>query len=105
MRIAIMNCMKTDNGCISAGCFKALKEKSGAFADYPQAPDLAAFFHCGGCEADRRADPDFLKKMDRLKKEGVERIHIGNCARGCDNAQSIQQTLKEHGFDLRLGTH
>lgn len=106
-RIAVMVCKKAADGCTGSSCFWAFQEKFRSFEQYKGRPaKLWAFFHCGGCDADRKKDPGLQKKMKRLKEDGVYKVHLGVCIRNnCTQKEELCQMLEEYGLPWEMGTH
>lgn len=108
MKIAILHCRKASDVCTGAACFKAYHQNLKSFAQYrDNQPELAAFFDCGGCGIDRAANPGMVEKMQRLKSEGVDKIHIGICVnpQKCSHYQEILALLDQYEIPYELGTH
>ena len=106
MNIAIMHCQKATNVCTGAACFKAYNNATHTFAEYPEKPKICAFFHCGGCDIDRKNDPGMIKKMTRLQTEGVERVHMGVCIGSeCEKRDEIIAMLEQYDMEIVCGTH
>ena len=108
MKIAILHCRKASDVCTGAACFKAYHRNLKSFAQYRGAqPELAAFFDCGGCGIDLAADPGMAEKMERLKSEGVSKVHVGICVKPekCPHYHQILSLLDQYGIPYELGTH
>lgn len=111
-RIAIFTCLKTAEGCAGCGCMKAYHRKTGTFEEYKDKEvELLSFFHCSHCidEMEPEKDEGLEKKLDRLVKEGVEKVHVGICTRKdgvkCPGAARIEALLLERGIAVIQGTH
>lgn len=107
MNIAIMHCHRAPTVCTGAACFRAFNNRSKSFERYADASVmLCAFFDCGGCEAELGVHAGMTEKMERLKKEGVERIHVGVCVGAkCPKRQALLAYVRGYGFDIIEGTH
>lgn len=107
MKIAILHCRKSSNVCTGAACFRAYNNSLKSFEQYKdEKPELAAFFDCGGCGIDRNTDAGMIEKMDRLKSEGVEKIHVGICINEkCNQYNDIIEMLDRYKIDYEFGTH
>ena len=107
MKIAIMNCMNTSRSCVAAACFRAYAAGTNAFAAYSEddRAQLAGFFPCGGCDMVIESDEGFAKKLDKLKTEGVQHVHISKCASGCKRVQDFVKAYEGKGIEVVLGTH
>lgn len=106
-KIAILHCKKSGRVCTGAACFRTFYDRKKSFAQYAgQDVELSAYFDCNGCEADKLTDPGFCEKLERMKQEHVDKIHIGICAvHKCDQLALIEQALTEHGLAFEEGTH
>lgn len=107
MKIAILHCRKSSNVCTGAACFKAYNNCLKHFEQYKEnKPELAAFFDCGGCGINRNTDEGIIEKMDRLKSESIEKIHIGICINEkCPQYNDIMQMLDKYEIPYEFGTH
>lgn len=107
MKIAILHCRKSSNVCTGAACFKAYNNFLKHFEQYKEAkPELAAFFDCGGCGICRSKDDGMIEKMERLKSEGVEKIHIGICINEkCPSYDDIMEMMNKYEIPYEFGTH
>lgn len=107
MKIAILHCRKSSNVCTGAACFKAYNNSLKSFEKYKgKKTELVAFLDCGGCGIDRATEPGIIEKMDRLKSEGVEKIHIGICINEkCPQYNEIIEMLDRYSIDYEFGTH
>lgn len=116
-KIAILTCLRACSVCTGAGCLDACQARSDAFARYAgEDLQLAAFFHCNGCDAPpadiHGADPGMEEKLDRLVRIGVEVVHLGVCTRSCAPPhprcpviERICRTLDQRGISIVDGTH
>lgn len=106
-RIAIMVCKKSADHCIGSSCMWAFHEHFRSFEQYKDRPaKLWAMFHCGGCDIDRETDPDFRRKIDRLKDDGVFKVHLGVCIRNsCPHIRQMCDTFDKAGIPWEIGTH
>ncbi len=107
MKLAILHCKKATEVCTGASCFKAYNSKLKNFEQYIGLnTELIAFFNCGGCNIDIKTDRGMLEKIERLKKEGVEKIHIGVCiTRKCPHFDDIISMLSHYNIPYEFGTH
>jgi predicted metal-binding protein len=47
-----------------------------------------------------------IEKMERLKSEGVDKIHVGICInQKCPHYNSIMNMLDKYKIEYELGTH
>lgn len=106
-KIAVMHCRKVGRDCTGSGCFKAFYERRASFACYEdQDAQIVAFFDCCGCDADKHSDPDFLKKLNRLKELEISCLHIAICCtHKCEQLNEITAELDRMEIPYILGTH
>ncbi len=109
-RIAMLNCLKSNNVCTGAACLQALEQRRKAFASYGEEEvRLLAFMRCNGCEKNPEQDLGMQEKLDRLQSIGVEIIHAGACTqkRGgeCPTITAILKMCEERGMQVVRGTH
>ena len=68
--------------------------------------ELSAYFHCNGCEADKLADPGFTEKLERMKQENVDKVHIATCiVHKCEQLDLLKQALASQGISYEELTH
>ena len=48
MKLGIIRCMQTEDFCPGTGDFKAIRIKTGVFADVKEEIELVGFANCGG---------------------------------------------------------
>lgn len=106
-KVAILHCKRSGKRCTGASCFRTFYDRQKAFAQYGgKDVELSAYFDCNGCETDKLTDPNFAEKLDRLKKENVDKIHIATCVVcKCEYQEQIRQAITEHGLTYEEGTH
>ncbi len=51
MKLGIIRCMQTEDYCPGTTDFRAVREKTGAFADVQEEMEIIGFINCGGCPA------------------------------------------------------
>ncbi|AGL02578.1 CGGC domain-containing protein [Desulfoscipio gibsoniae] len=51
MKVGIIRCMQTEDYCPGTGDFKAIQERTGAFAGIEEKIEIIGFSNCGGCPA------------------------------------------------------
>lgn len=49
MKLGIIRCMQTEDYCPGTADFKAVREKTGAFAAVTEEIEIIGFCSCGGC--------------------------------------------------------
>jgi len=106
-KIAVMHCRRVGRSCTGGGCFRAYYERTGSFAAYQdQQVQLYAFFDCSGCDADKLSDPDFEKKLNRLKELDIRCVHLATCcAKHCEQLPQLQQALERAQLPYVIGSH
>ena len=96
MKIAILVREETMLRCTGKGCLNAFFQKKDAFARYQEAIELVTFSHAGG---------DIYHKIERMKKNGVDVVHLSSCLRAkADNYETLVSLLSEH-FQVVGYTH
>ena len=113
-KIATLTCLLSNKVCARASCLKAFNEREAAFAGYPADTQLAALMTCNGCKSIMETDPaedrGIQEKIQRMKKEGVEKVHVGVCTvmrdgKECGRITTIRRMLEEAGIPTSDGTH
>lgn len=110
MKIAFINCRKTAEGCTTSGCFRALSDRTGHFAQYAgQETQLLTACDCGGCaNFAPEGNPVLEKKMNRLREIGVEKIHFATCVGKdgrCPHLAQLTQAANNIGIAWEMGSH
>jgi predicted metal-binding protein len=103
VKIGIIRCDENSERCAGWNCFPAIANKTGEFEKYDKI-ELVGFDTCGGCGHGR---PDkIIKQARRLKKQGAEVIHLGNClAFDCPSKGVYVKALKRVGIPIVERTH
>lgn len=103
LKIGILVCKEVSDKCSAGGCFKAFNLRKDAFEAYEGAIELASFTHCSGC--DEEAEMLLEHKIQKMKKAGVEVIHLSTCIRGrCHKYEAFAEKLAAH-FHVKGYTH
>ncbi len=76
MKVGIIRCMQTEDYCPGTTDFRAIREKTGAFAGVEEDIELVGFTNCGGCPGKRA----FLRAKE-LVKRGADTIAFASCIR------------------------
>lgn len=107
MAIAIMACRKLVGKCSGTGCFKVHNDSKAAFEIYgDNKPILASFFYCCGCEETKIKDEDWKHKIDQLKNNNVDTVHVALCIKvECDYYEKHEEMLKNEGFKVIHRSH
>lgn len=94
-KVAILVNEDTMQRCSCGGCLGALFGKKDSFERYDEELELVSFTHSGG---------DLEKKIDTLKRKGVEAVHLSSCSKKLPEYKDIAERLSEH-FDVVGYTH
>ncbi len=105
-KIGIIICARYQT-CGGGKCFRALKERAGAFARYAKDEELelVGFSYCGGCPGG-----NVEHVPEEMKKNGAEVIHL---ATGlvvgyppCPHLRAFKEFIeKQYGLPVVVGTH
>ncbi|KAF5070442.1 CGGC domain protein [anaerobic digester metagenome] len=105
IRLGIIICDRY-NTCAGGKCFRALRNREGAFAMYKdQEVELAAYTTCGGCPGG-----NIEYAPEEMKKNGVTHVHF---ATGllvgyppCPYMEYFREFITEkYGLKVIMGTH
>lgn len=106
MKIGIFICDRYRN-CAGGKCFKAIKNREGAFSIYPENENLevVGYTSCGGCPGG-----NIEYAPEEMKKNGAEVIHFATgfvvgyppCPYLCHFKSLIR---KKFGLSVIIGTH
>lgn len=109
-KIALLTCLKANEVCTGAACFKAFNERSRHFESY-QGEDvqLVAFAKCNGCGSSLESS-GLQEKLQRLISIGTEVVHLGVCTKDregneCGHITEIARILENSGIEVVRGTH
>jgi predicted metal-binding protein len=105
-KIGIIICERYQS-CGGGKCFRALRERVGAFAAYPKSEpvEVVGFSYCGGCPGG-----NIESVPEEMKKNGAEVIHL---ATGfvvgyppCPHIRQFKEFIeKRYGLAVVVGTH
>ena len=73
MKLGIIRCMQTEDYCPGTADFKAVREKTGAFAGEEDIK-VVGFINCGGCPGKKA-----LLRARELTKRGADTIALASC--------------------------
>lgn len=113
-KIGTLTCLLSNRVCARASCMKAFNNREAYFNSYPADTQLAALMTCNGCSSITEADPSddkgIQEKIQRLKKEGVDTVHVGICTvmrngKACGRITTIRRMLEDAGIHTVDGTH
>lgn len=78
----MLNCLNSNKVCAGAACFTAFNKRIRSFERYKGMDvEVAAFMRCNGCGNDPDEDDGMKEKVERMKQEGVETVHVGLCTK------------------------
>jgi len=105
-KIAIIICARYQ-ACGGGKCFRALKERKGAFSIYPKEEEveIVGYSNCGGCPGG-----NIENVPEEMKKNGAEIIHLAtDLVVGyppCPSIRAFKEFL-ENKYNLKVvvGTH
>lgn len=109
--IALLSCLNASKVCTGASCFRAFYERTASFKEYENEElYLDAFMKCNGCGINPQTDAGMLEKIERLKKIGIQIVHIGICTKQkddqeCNTITTIVQMIEQLGIQVVRGTH
>ena len=105
-RIGIITCGRYQS-CGGGKCFRAMRERRGAFAIYPpdEPLEIVGFSSCGGCPG---GNVEYVP--EEMKKNGAEVVHL---ATGlvvgyppCPNIRQFKAFIESaYGLPVVIGTH
>ncbi len=110
-KIAMLNCLRANDVCTGASCFRAFHERRKSFEIYSgQEVEVAAFMRCNGCGTDPCSDKGIAEKVARLRQEKIEVVHVGACTKNkegvrCGTIQKIMDMIEAEGIRIVDGTH
>ena len=106
MKIGIIICNRYRN-CAGGKCFKALKNREGAFDVYPknEALELVGYTTCDGCPG---GNVEYAP--EEMKKNGAEVIHFATGVvvgyPPCPHLLHFKKLIqKKYGLQVVIGTH
>ena len=114
MKIAILTCLNSNDVCTRAGCLQAFFQRKDFFQNYGEDVELTALMTCNGCKKERSMEPEedagMQEKIQRLKDENVEVVHVGVCRNTQDKTECPRMTrithmLEKEGIRIVRGTH
>ena len=74
MKLGIIRCMQTEDYCPGTTDFRAVREKTGAFAGTEEEIVLIGFANCGGCPGKRAV----LRAREGVRR-GADTIAFASC--------------------------
>ncbi len=76
MKLGIIRCMQTEDFCPGTADFRAVKERTGAFAGTVGEIEIVGFCSCGGCPGKKA-----LLRARQLAERGADTIALASCIR------------------------
>ncbi len=105
MKLGIIRCMQTEDFCPGTGCFRAIRNKKGAFAEINEDIEIVGFCNCGGCPAKKS-----VLRARKLVERGAEAIAFASCIQKgtpigypCPFAKRMKELIaKDLGDNIKL---
>ena len=110
MKVGVIRCELVAENCPGSGCFKAMREKKGAFEGVEEEVIVVGFMTCGGCPGKKVAF-----KVKAMLEKGADTIALSSCitkgypvgkAFPCPHVEEIKKAveaiLKKNKPDARL---
>ncbi len=105
-KIGIIICGRYQS-CGGGKCFRALRERAGAFAVYARdkAVEVVGFAYCGGCPG---GNIEYVP--EEMKKNGAQAIHLATCFvvgyPPCQNIRQFKEFIETaYGLPVVIGSH
>jgi len=109
MKAGLIRCIQTDDICNTTLCLKAVREKTGSFADIDDV-EIICVNTCGGCPGKKA-----VSRAAEMARVGAEAIILSSCMYNgspigfkCPNYEKIKKSLKENlpnGVIIIDGSH
>ena len=107
MKGGIIRCLQTEEYCPGTADFRAVRERTGAFAGEEQV-EIVGFINCGGCPGKKA-----LLRARELVKRGADTIAFASCIQKgmpigypCPFAKKMRELIEvELGEKVRLLDH
>ena len=74
MKLGIIRCMQTEDYCPGTTDFRAVRDKTGAFADVQEEIEIIEFINCRGCPAKKA-----VLRARELVRRGADTIAFASC--------------------------
>lgn len=74
MKLGIIRCQQTEDYCPGSGCFKAVRNRKGAFAKANEDIEIIGFANCGGCPGKKA-----VLRAKLLVERGADTIAFASC--------------------------
>lgn len=101
MKVGIIRCAQTEDYCPGTADFKAVREKSGAFAQAEGEIELIGFANCGGCPGKRAP-----LRVRELIRRGADTIALASCVQKgtpigypCPFAKRLRELIQQEAGD------
>jgi len=98
MKVGVIRCELVAENCPGSGCFKAMREKKGAFEGVEEDVIVVGFMTCGGCPGKKVAF-----KVKAMLEKGADTIALSSCitkgypigkAFPCPNVEEIRKAVE-----------
>lgn len=96
MKVGLIRCLKTEDKCCGAKCFKAMSTKKFAFKGITQEIQIVAVNTCGGCSGS-----EVIKRARKMIRAGADTIVLASCITKvssdwhfCPYAEQIKDEVK-----------
>ena len=96
--------MQTEDYCLGAGCFKAIREHGGSFENIDEDIEIVGFTNCGGCPGKKA-----VLRAKMLAARGADTIAFASCIRKgtpigypCPFGAKMKALVETHVPGIRL---
>ena len=96
--------MQTEDYCPGAADFRAVSQKTGAFAESGEEIELVGFINCGGCPGKKT-----VLRVRELVRRGADAIALASCiSKGtpigypCPFAQKMKELIAREAPNIRI---
>ena len=109
VKVGLVRCEGAMRICPGTSCFRAIREKTGSFAQYSDEEiESIGMAPCGGCPG-----RDAVRQAAEMVRRGAEVIFLGTCMIKpipsepvCKYSAEIADAIrKKTGVDVVMGTH
>ena len=74
MKLGVIRCMQTEDYCPGATDFRAVRERTGAFAGVEEEIELVGFVSCGGCPGKKA-----VLRAREMVRRGADTVAFASC--------------------------
>lgn len=104
MKLGIIRCMQTEDYCPGTADFRAIAQKTGAFAEISEEIELVGFINCGGCPGKKA-----VLRVRELVRRGADTIALASCiSKGtpigypCPFAKKMKELIVREAPNIRI---